>query len=115
MGGDLDSGVKLDRNTQAQRCAGVKACGTGYDGGHLIARHLGGAGDKINLVPMTTKLNRSEFRAMEIYLGKQLDEGKGVTIAIEVFYPDNPASTRPSNLRVEAVIDGVSEFFDFNQ
>ncbi|WP_198664486.1 DNA/RNA non-specific endonuclease [Jiangella endophytica] len=49
------------RNKYAQRTLTGKL--EGDDAGHLIARMLGGIGDKLNLVPMSQTLNREEFAA----------------------------------------------------
>ncbi len=113
VGGNL-GGVKLDRNTYQQRCVGQSECSTGYDGGHLIASHLGGAGDKINLVPMATDLNRIDYRAMERELGAALDAGKSVNIKIDVLYPNATTST-PNVIQVTAWVDGVMQIKTFNQ
>nr|WP_252374380.1 DNA/RNA non-specific endonuclease [Hydrogenophaga sp. 2FB] len=54
----------MDRNGYQQACAGK--CGeVGDEGGHLIAAALGGAGDRINIVPQDSTMNRGEWRAME--------------------------------------------------
>lgn len=115
VGGELD-GIKLDRNTYQQRCVGHEGagCSLSYDGGHLIASHLGGAGDKINLVPMTRDLNRVDYRAMERQLGAELDAGKAVSLKIDVLYP-NATSSTPSYLEVTAWVDGVKQSYIFKQ
>lgn len=113
VGGNL-GGIKLDRNTYQQRCVGQAECSAGYDGGHLIASHLGGAGDKINLVPMTRDLNRKDYRAMEIKLGAALDAGSSVNIKIDVVYSGS-ATVTPSKFEVTAWIDGVKNEWDFDQ
>jgi filamentous hemagglutinin len=62
---------KMDRNTYQQLCAGQSGC-VGDDGGHLIASSLGGAGDRVNIVPQASTLNRGDWKDMENYLRTQL-------------------------------------------
>lgn len=83
-------------------------------GGHLIATHLGGAGDKLNLVPMTRDLNRIDYRAMERELGAALHENKTVSMKIDVFY-GNADTRTPGVIEVAAWIDGVPKTFNFRQ
>ncbi|AIC13789.1 DNA/RNA non-specific endonuclease [Xylella fastidiosa subsp. morus] len=55
---------EMDRNTYQKLCVGK--CGeVGDEGGYLIASILGGAGDRINLVPQALALNRIGWRKME--------------------------------------------------
>lgn len=82
--------------------------------GHLIASHFGSAGDKVNLVPMTRVLNRVDCRDMERELGKYLDEGKSVSIKVDVSYPSGETVT-PNALRVSAWLDGVLEAYPLIQ
>lgn len=116
VGGDLD-GIRLDRAKHQQLLAGKEGnveTGQKYDGGHLIATQLGGAGDKINLVPMTVGLNRSQYLAMENKLAAALVGGKNVTVKIDVSYP-SPDSVTPNFIRVTSYIDGVEEIHPFRQ
>lgn len=113
VGGNL-GGIKLDRNTYQQRCVGQSECSTGYDGGHLIASHLGGAGDKINLIPMTRDLNRVDYRAMERELGAALDAGSSVNIKIDVVY-SNSGTVTPSHFYVTSWVDGIEKNWKFTQ
>ena len=54
----------MSRNTYQQSVVG-KSGEAADQGGHLIASALGGAGDKINLVPMDKVLNNGEWKQME--------------------------------------------------
>jgi filamentous hemagglutinin len=104
---------KMDRNTYQQACVGH--CGNaGDDGGHLIASSLGGAGDKINIVPQASTLNRGEWKAMENLLRKELEAGKTVTVKIDVSYPLG-GGVRPNAFNVIAIIDGKPTPFRFTQ
>ncbi|MGJ4748666.1 DNA/RNA non-specific endonuclease, partial [Leptospira sp. SA-E8] len=93
----------MDRNKYQQGCAGQSGC-VGDDGGHLIASSLGGADDRINLVPQESMLNQGDWRAMENYLRGELQAGKSVSVKIEVGYSD-AGGVRPSEFRVIAVVD----------
>ncbi len=86
----------------------------GDEGGHLIAASLGGAGDRINIVPQAATLNRGDWRSMEDEFRAALREGKTVNVSIEVAYPPN-GGVRPSEFFVTAVIDGVETTKRFRQ
>ncbi len=103
----------MDRNEYQQGCAG-KCGNAGDEGGHLIAAILGGAGDRINIVPQSQTLNRGAWRDMEKSLKQELDTGKTVTMKIEIGYPQG-GGTRPSEFFVTAVIDGKIKEFPFRQ
>lgn len=110
--GKLDLST-MDRNTY-QQCK-VGHCGNpGDDGGHLIASSLGGAGDKINIVPQASTLNRGDWKAMENSLRDELKAGKSVSVKVEVKYPPGDG-VRPSEFRVLATIDGKLVPFKFTQ
>ncbi len=103
---------RMDRNEYQQGC--VSKCGNaGDDGGHLIAASLGGAGDRINIVPQEAILNRGEWRAMENDFRKALKDGNSVSVKIDVGYPSGGG--RPSEFKVIALIDGVRKEFKFQQ
>jgi hypothetical protein len=103
----------MDRNNY-QQCTTGKCGNPGDEGGHLIASSLGGAGDKINIVPQAQLLNRGDWKAMENTLRKELDAGKKVTVTIEVGYP-SAAGARPNTFFVTAIIDGEPRYFPFDQ
>jgi filamentous hemagglutinin len=104
---------KMDRNGYQQICAGQSGC-VGDDGGHLIASSLGGAGDRINIVPQAATLNRDDWRAMEREFAGYLKEGKSVTVKIDVGYPAS-GGVRPSEFTVAALINGERQEFKFKQ
>jgi hypothetical protein len=86
----------------------------GDDGGHLIASSLGGAGDRVNMVPQASTLNRGDWKAMERELAGYLKEGKTVSVKIDVGYPAS-GGVRPSEFTVTALIDGDLKDFKFKQ
>lgn len=94
----------MDRNTY-QQCVTGKCGDIGDQGGHLIAATLGGAGDRINLVPQAATLNNGPWKAMENEFKAALDAGKKVSIKIEVGYPA-AGGVRPESFRVISTING---------
>jgi hypothetical protein len=104
---------KMDRNNYQQLCAGASGC-AGDEGGHLIAISLGGAGDGINIVPMSETLNRSAWKAMERELATNIQEGKMVNLKINVEY-SNSNATRPSQFQITITTDGEGVFREFKQ
>lgn len=106
---------KMDRNTYQQGKAGKAENATGDDGGHLIASTLGGAGDRINMVPQTSTLNRGDWKRMEDKLKQEVKAGKTVSVKIEVGYSTN-GSKRPNYFKVTPTIDGKpNRPFEFEQ
>ena len=112
LSGDL-SRTTMDRNWH-QQCATGKCGNAGDEGGHLIAASLGGAGDKINIVPQAATLNRKDWRDMERYLDSELKAGKTVNVKIEIGYPPG-GGVRPNSFFVTATIDGKIKEFPFKQ
>lgn len=106
----LDVG-KADRNTWQQAAAGHVG-GEGYDGGHLIATLFGGAGERINLVPQLSAVNRGEFRTMEQELAKAVLDGKPVRLEVTPSYASGGAV--PDTIRVRYWIDGELNVHTFN-
>ena len=104
---------KADRNTY-QQCAAGKCGNVGDQGGHLIASALGGAGDRINLLPMAQVLNQGAYKNMERELMDALKAGKSVSVKIDVGYPAG-GGLRPSSFNVTAVVDGEVIPYRFTQ
>jgi filamentous hemagglutinin len=110
--GELDL-TTMDRNLY-QQCVTGKCGNAGDEGEHLIASSLGGAGDKINIVPQLATLNRGDWKAMENELRDALKAGKDVSVKIDVGYPAT-GGKRPNNFFVTATIDGKIKEFPFKQ
>ncbi|MEO8121766.1 MAG: DNA/RNA non-specific endonuclease [Rhodoferax sp.] len=110
--GELDL-TKMDRNPY-QQCVTGKCGDIGDQGGHLIAATLGGAGDRINLVPQAATLNNGAWKVMENEFKAALDAGKTVSIKIDVGYPPG-GGTRPNSFLVDATIDGKPFRREFTQ
>jgi filamentous hemagglutinin len=110
--GELDL-KKMDRNTY-QQCVAGKCGDIGDQGGHLIAATLGGAGDRINLVPQSATLNNGPWKTMENEFKAAIESGKKVSIKIDVGYPPG-GGVRPNEFKVFATIDGVVVPYRFTQ
>ena len=76
---------RVDPNTYQQLIAG-QAGGQGYEGGHLIAKLFGGAGERINLIPQLSSVNRGEFRVMEKEWADAIRAGKEVKVEVSPIY-----------------------------
>ena len=103
----------MPRNTYQQSVVG-KSWEATDQGGHLIASALGGAGDRINLVPMDKVLNNGEWKQMENTLKKALENGQNVSMKIDLKYPSS-SDVRPSNFTVQTTINGEKEIWRFEQ
>jgi len=95
-----------DRNVYQQVVSG-RIGGEGYDGGHLIGTLFGGAGERINLVPQLSSVNRGEFRAMEKMWADALMANKSVKVEVNPVYAGGSAV--PTEIKVTYWIDGVRD------
>jgi sRNA-binding regulator protein Hfq len=101
-----------DRNgyQQSVKCNGSKGGTLGSDqGGHLIGSRFDGAGEQINLVPMTSDVNLSQWKTMENNWAAQLNPvppgvPKTVKIQIDVKYDDPLKPNRPTRFIVTETI-----------
>lgn len=99
------------RNTKEQKESGGDERQENDDGGHIIAKILGGSEGEENLVPMRRTINRGDYKKMENEIAKALQEGKKVILHIDIQYDGN--SQRPAKISVEYNINGkrtVTEF-----
>ena len=104
----------MPRNTSQQTGVGKAVNAAGDEGGHLIASALGGAGDRINMVPQVQRLNRSDWKKMENELARELKAGKSVSVKIDIDYPLGD-SVRPNRFKVVATINGKPKEWRFQQ
>ncbi|MCA6223136.1 DNA/RNA non-specific endonuclease [Photorhabdus sp. UCH-936] len=95
-----------DRNGY-QQCKAGKCGNPGDDGGHLIATIFNGPGEKLNIVPMDSNLNRGAWKKMENRWANALKEGKQINVKIEPVYSGN--SQRPTSINVRYSINGSRE------
>lgn len=100
------------RNIKEQKESGGDERQEEDDGGHIIAKILGGAEGEENLVPMRRTINRGDYKKMENEISKSLQEGKKVTVHIDLEYDED--SGRPSKIRAEYTIDGKKTVVEFD-
>lgn len=75
----------------------------GDEKGHIVAHILGGADTEGNLVAMDYKLNRGEYKSMELDAKRARQEGKEVQMTCEIEYDGD--SKRPKSFTVTLEID----------
>ena len=112
---EIDANLTLntkDRNTYQQCKTGKCGGKTDDDGGHLIASIFNGPGEKLNLIPQNSNLNRGAWKNMEKEWAKALKEGKEVKVNIKPVYTGN--SSRPDSFKVSYSIDGKIKDEIFN-
>lgn len=83
------------RNQVDQRTSGGLDRADSDDGGHLVAKLLGGDSSWLNIVPMDATLNRGAYKSLELTVAKMLENGENPKIKIEVRY-DDQQGIRPS-------------------
>lgn len=102
-----------ERDNIAQVLAGGDDRKPGDQGGHILARILGGAKGIENMLAMRgTAINQSVYKRMENEISRALDEGKEVGIKADVSY--NGDSQRPSKITVSYSIDGKDRVIQFD-
>lgn len=102
-----------ERDNIAQVLAGGEDRKPGDQGGHILARILGGAKGIENMLAMRgTAINQSVYKRMENEISRALDEGKDVGIKVDVGYKGD--SQRPSKITVSYSIDGKDRVVQFD-
>lgn len=100
------------RNIKEQREVGGNERLENDDGGHIIAKILGGAEGEENLVPMRRTINRGDYKKMENEISNALQDGEDVSIHINLEYEGD--SKRPSMIRSEYNIDDKKTVIEFD-
>lgn len=100
------------RNHKEQKESGGDERQADDDGGHIIAKILGGAEGEENLVPMRRTINRGDYKKMENEIAKSLQEGKKVIVHIDLKYEGD--SQRPSKMVAEYNMDGKKTVVEFD-
>lgn len=100
------------RNIKEQREAGGDERLENDDGGHIIAKVLGGAEGEENLVPMRRTINRGDYKKMENEISNALQDGEDVSIHVDLEYEGD--SKRPSIIRSEYNIDNKRTITEFD-
>lgn len=83
----------------------------GFDeGGHLLSHANGGAGERINIVPLGGAINRgpgSRWTEMERMIQDEARAGRTVEMKMVLEYGSDAMPNRPTNIYVDVYIDGV--------
>ena len=74
------------------------------DGGHLFANNTGGPNELINQVPMSSKLNKGQWRKLELIEENALKQGKKVASERKLLY--RGSEKRPYAIEFISNIDG---------
>lgn len=86
------------RDSNSQIEAGGKDREIGDDGGHLLARILGGPSDPENIVAMRAIINRGDYKKAENEIKSALERGEDVKVSGRLFYEGD--SKRPSKIEL---------------
>ena len=76
--------------------------------GHIIADKFNGLPDLINLVPQDSTLNseNGDYNKLEKTLKDAVDQGKKVTLQVDVKYDENDVSHRPIGFYIRYTVNG---------
>lgn len=100
------------RNISEQMEAGGEDRREGDQGGHIVARVLGGSEGIENLVAMRGPINQGDYKKMENEIRKASEENKEVSMHVELKYKGE--SERSSEIKVEYTIDGEKKEIVFD-
>lgn len=103
-GGEAKYEPENERDTDAQTESGGEDRKDGDDGGHLVARVLGGSSGNENIVPMRDTVNRGDYKKSENEIAEAKKQGKDVQDSGRVIYEGD--SKRPSKIERTYTIDG---------
>lgn len=93
-----------ERDIDAQIEAGGSYRQEGDDGGHLVARVLGGSSGQENIVPMRDTINRGDYKKLENEIVEAKRQGKEVRDSGKIIYEEN--SERPSKIERTYIVEG---------
>lgn len=100
------------RNLKEQKQSGGEERQENDDGGHIVAKILGGAEGEENLVPMRRTINRGDYKKMENEIAKALQDGEKVELHVDLEYEGE--SQRPSKFQAEYTISDKRMLIDFD-
>ena len=80
----------------------------GDHAGHIFGDRFGGSPELDNLVSQAQRVNQSEFKVIENEWAKALENGKKVTVDIDINYASS--SSRPTSFDVSYIIDDIPFF-----
>lgn len=101
-----------ERDLEAQKQVGGQDRREGDQGAHIVARILGGAKGIENLLPVRETINKGPYKTMENEISQALDEGKDVSIHVDVKYDGD--SRRPSEIAVTHIVDGKETVTEYD-
>lgn len=111
--GNAKSTPTDDRDEKAQTSTGGEDRREGDQGGHIIAKVLGGAKGIENMLAMRgAAINQSVYKRMENDVNKAVADGKEVHMTVTVEYDGN--SQRPSKFTVTYTIDGKDTVVEYD-
>ncbi len=93
-----------ERDESAQTESGGEDRQEGDDGGHLMARILGGSSGNENIVPMRDTVNRGDYKKSENEIAEAKKQGKDVQDSGKIIYEGD--STRPTKIERTYIIEG---------
>lgn len=102
--GKLRIPEKRDRDMEAFANLSDKDYKEDDDRGHLIGHQFGGSDKLDNLVPMNEKLNKGDYKNLEMTLRDAVEDGADVNLKVEPLYDSD--SKRPNAFAVTYSIDG---------
>lgn len=100
------------RDVTAQLQAGGEDRRPSDQGGHIVGRDLNGDGGIGNVVAMDSRINQSDYKRMENDIKIALDEGKDVTVTIDISYSGD--SKRPDIITATVTSGGVDTVYKFD-
>lgn len=100
------------RDLKAQEQAGGEDRRDGDQGGHILARILGGAKGIENMLAMRGPINQGPYHTMEKEINEALQKGKDVHIHVDIKYDDD--SKRPSKIIVTYTIDRKETVMEYD-
>lgn len=99
---------KTDRDYKKTINDNVKDMKKADEKGHIFGDIFNGANDIGNLIAMDGKLNKGEYKKLEMTLKKAIEAGCDVAMKVNFEYP-NSKTQRPSKIKVTYEIDGVKQ------
>ena len=100
------------RNGYAQLKAGGEDRRDTDQGGHILARVFGGDPGIGNMMPLDSRSNQGDYKAMEKDILNAIGDGKTVNFEAKLYYEGE--SERPSKIVATTEIEGMKTVYTFN-
>lgn len=101
-----------NRDLEAQKSVGGENRKPTDQGGHIVARDLGGDSGIGNMLSMDSKINQSDYKRMENDIKSELSAGKEVAVKTEITYSGD--SERPDRITTTVTSDGKETVYVFD-